>query len=71
MNRRIVLMVVCLLLSGLTVEASTLKKFAFRIKTKQGNIVGNVLIEAKDVEAAKYKLFKRYHESTNLNVTMR
>jgi len=36
------------------------KKFAFKIKTKNGGIVGNVLIEASDVEAAKVKLVKRY-----------
>ena len=36
------------------------KKFAFKIKTKDGGIVGNVLIEASDVEAAKIKLMKRY-----------
>jgi hypothetical protein len=29
-------------------------------QTKDGNIVGNVLIEAHDVGAAKVKLFKRY-----------
>ena len=36
------------------------KKFVFKIKTKGGSIVGNVVIEAKDMEAAKYKLRKRY-----------
>ena len=36
------------------------RKFAFKIKTKDGGIVGNVLIEASDVEAAKVKLMKRY-----------
>ncbi|MGE3409372.1 MAG: hypothetical protein AB7I37_21320 [Pirellulales bacterium] len=44
------------------------QKFAFRIKTKDGGIVGNVLIEATDVEAAKVKLMKRYPGCTILSV---
>lgn len=36
------------------------RKFAFKIKTKDGGIVGNILIEASDMEAAKVKLMKRY-----------
>jgi len=36
------------------------KKFVFKIKTKSGGIVGNIVIEAKDIEAAKVKLRKRY-----------
>jgi hypothetical protein len=36
------------------------KRFVFKIKTKSGGIVGNIVIEAKDIEAAKYKLRKRY-----------
>jgi len=36
------------------------RKFVFKIKTKSGGIVGNIVIEAKDMEAAKYKLRKRY-----------
>ena len=36
------------------------KQFTFKIKTKDGNTVGNVVIEAKDVEGAKAKLMKRY-----------
>lgn len=43
-------------------------RFAFKIKTKEGGIVGNVVIEAKDVEAAKVKLFKRYPGCTVLSV---
>ena len=54
---------------GGTAEAATkLKKFAFKIKTKDGNIVGNVRIEAHDVDAAKVKLFKRYPGCTVLRV---
>ena len=36
------------------------QKFAFKIRTKDGGIIGNVVIEATDVEAAKVKLVKRY-----------
>ncbi len=36
------------------------KRFVFKIKTKSGGIVGNIVIEAKDIEAAKYKLRKQY-----------
>ena len=66
MNRRVCL----LLLLGLagTAEAATNQKFAFKIKTKDGNIVGNVVIEASDVEAAKVKLMKRYPDCTILSV---
>ena len=67
MNRRVCL--ILLLGLGGTAEAATkLKKFAFKIKTKDGNIVGNVLIEAHDVDAAKVKLFKRYPGCTVLRV---
>jgi len=47
------------------------QKFAFKIKTKDGGIVGNVLIEANDVEAAKVKLMKRYPGCTVLSVQMK
>ena len=67
MNRRVCL--ILLLGLGGTAEAATkLKKFAFKIKTKDGNIVGNVLFEAHDVDAAKVKLFKRYSGCTVLRV---
>ena len=36
------------------------KKFVFKIKTKDGSIIGNIVIEAKDIEAAKHKLRQRY-----------
>lgn len=35
-------------------------KFVFKIKTKDGSIIGNIVIEAKDIEAAKHKLRERY-----------
>jgi hypothetical protein len=45
-----------------------IRHFAFKIKTKDGGIVGNVVIEASDVEAAKTKLMKRYPDCTILSV---
>jgi hypothetical protein len=60
------LLLFCLIFN--TAEASSLYKFYFRIKTKQGSVIGNVLIEAKDVEAAKFRLTKRYPNSIILNV---
>lgn len=36
------------------------RRFVFKIKTKGGGIIGNIVIEAKDMEAAKYKLRQRY-----------
>jgi len=47
------------------------QKFAFKIKTKDGGIVGNVLIEASDVEAAKFKLMKPYPGCTVLSVQVK
>lgn len=44
---------------GSIAEAAT-QKFIFKLKTKSGGIIGNIFIEATDVEAAKVKLFKRY-----------
>ena len=41
-------------------QAAANKRFVFKIKTKSGGIVGNIVIEAKDIEAAKAKLRKRY-----------
>jgi hypothetical protein len=36
------------------------KRFVFKIKTTSGGIVGNIVIEAKDIEEAKHKLRERY-----------
>ena len=36
------------------------RKFVFKIRTKSGGIIGNILIEAKDMFAAIAKLKKRY-----------
>lgn len=67
MNRRCFLAFAALFLTGLAPRK--LKKFHFRVKTKDGNIVGNVTIEAYDVEAAKVKLRKRYPDCEILNVS--
>lgn len=48
-----------------------LKKYVFRVKTKGGSIVGNILIEANDEEAAKVKLKRRYPDCQILNVGKR
>jgi hypothetical protein len=39
------------------------RKFVFRIKTSTGGIIGNVVIEARDIEAAKDKLRQKYPDS--------
>lgn len=48
-----------------------LRRFAFKIRTKTGGIIGNLVIEATDVEAAKVNLGKRYPGCTVLSVTVR
>lgn len=65
MNRRCFLAMSLMLFTG---AARKLHKFRFRIKTKAGNIVDNVTIEAFDVEAAKVKLRKRYPNCEILNL---
>jgi hypothetical protein len=68
MNRRHLLVICMLGISQLAEGAIMNRRFVFRIKTKGGSIVGNVVIEAKDIEAAKVKLFKRYPDCQILNV---
>jgi hypothetical protein len=63
MNRRAFLtglttLVIVLVPSQLALAAN--KKFVFKIRTKSGGIVGNILIEAKDQFAAVSKLMQRY-----------
>ena len=60
MKRRLFLALCLSLLPLSAVSAGEHKRFVFKIKTKSGSIVGNVVIEAKDIEEAKYKLKKRY-----------
>ncbi|MBY0527028.1 MAG: hypothetical protein K2R98_26780 [Gemmataceae bacterium] len=43
------------------------RRFAFRIRTKSGGIVGNIVIEAKDQYEAEHKLRKRYPDCEILN----
>jgi hypothetical protein len=43
-----------------TAAFAATKKFVFKIRTKSGSIVGNILIEAKDQFAAVVKLKERY-----------
>lgn len=50
-------------------QAAAHHRFAFKIKTKSGGIVGNVVIEATDVEAAETKLMGRYPGCSILSVT--
>ena len=71
MHRRVFLAAV---LSGLLCRpaiAAANKKFVFKIRTKSGGIVGNVLIEAGDVFAAINKLMKRYPACEVLEVKER
>ena len=68
MHRRTFLVAVSSVIVGQPAFAAANQKFIFRVKTKDGGIIGNVLIEAADVEAAKVKLMKRYPGSTILNV---
>lgn len=68
MHRRAFLVAASFVIAGQSAFAAANQKFIFRVKTKDGGIVGNVLIEAADVEAAKVKLMKRYPGCTILNV---
>jgi hypothetical protein len=70
MRRRIFLAAVLSLVVSRPAFAAN-QKFAFKIKTKDGGIVGNVVIEATDVEAAKVKLMKRYPGCTILSVMVK
>lgn len=60
MKRRLFLFAVIATGSTPTVAFAATKKFVFKIKTKSGSIVGNILIEAKDQFAAIAKLKERY-----------
>ena len=62
---------VCLMATTCVASAAALalRRFAFKIRTSDGGIVGNVLIEAHDEDAAKVKLMKRYPGCTVSSVT--
>ena len=64
MNWRVILLAL-ILMSG---TAQAAHQFVFRVKTKAGTNVGGVSIRAKDIEAAKVKVKKRYPDCTILNV---
>ena len=42
-------------------------KFVFKIKTATGGIIDNVLIEARNIDEARYRLQKRYPGCTVLS----
>lgn len=60
MNRRAFVVAVLTVATGATEVLAANKKFVFKVKTKSGGIVGNILIEAKDQFAAIAKLMQRY-----------
>jgi hypothetical protein len=60
MKRRMFLAACLSMLPLSAALAGERKRFVFKIKTKSGGIVGNIVIEAKDIEEAKYKLRKQY-----------
>jgi hypothetical protein len=62
MRRRHFLAAYLLVLPLSVALAGEYKRFVFKIKTKSGSIVGNIVIKAKDIEEAKYKLRKQYPE---------
>ena len=70
MHRRLFLSVALSLLICPPAFAAN-QKFSFRIKTKDGGIVGNVVIEAHDEDAAKVKLMKRYPGCMVLSVKVK
>jgi len=69
MQRRIFIAVcICSMANAATAFGLAPRRFAFNIKTTSGGIIGNVVIEASDVEAAKTKLMKRYPGCSILSV---
>mgnify|MGYP006910673374 CR=1 FL=1 len=50
----------CIAATSAFLGAPARRKFVFKIRTKSGGIIGNILIEAKDMFAAIAKLKKRY-----------
>jgi hypothetical protein len=43
-----------------------MQKFGFRIKTKSGTVVENLVIHASDLAQAEAKLLRMYHHATVL-----
>lgn len=69
MNRRacLVAVVAAVIPAGFALATAN-KKFTFKIKTKGGSIIDNVVIEASDAEAAKVKLRRRYPDCEILSM---
>ena len=41
--------------------------YKFKVRTKQGSIVNNITIHAKDIDAAKFKLNRKYKDCQIMN----
>ncbi len=67
MNRRSVLIGLLFLATSFG-AVFKLTRLSFKIRTKSGGSIGNVVIEATDIEAAIVKLNKRYPGCTILSV---
>ena len=70
MNRRRVLSFVILAVCAAVIlwPSDASHRFVFKIKTKTGEIVVNIVIEAKDEEAAKHKLRQRFPDGEILEM---
>lgn len=68
MHRRSFLAAALVLVPALDTFAAANKRFVFKIKTKGGSIIDNIVIEASDAEAAKVKLRKRYPDCEILSM---
>lgn len=53
---------------GIILRASKKKRYACKIKTKGGSIVGNIKVTATDSDDAKAQVSKRYPGCTFLSV---
>lgn len=60
MTRRLFVLSVAVFLIPNSKAHAAMAKFVFKIKTKTGGIISNILIEAKDQYAAIAVLMKRY-----------
>ena len=66
--KRLMVLILLLGTSGTIEAAPKFKSFAYKVKTKSGSTVGNVVIEARDSGAANAKLMKRYPGCSVLSV---
>ncbi len=66
--KRIVLVALLVGLVGTAEAAPKNNSYAYRIKTRSGGFVGNVVIQANDSGLANVKLQKRYPGSSVLSV---